>query len=125
MELSWSHHRAVAARKWTPEQKQRWLDLALENRWSHLELRSQMRDPDRALRNGGSDTTVPAAEFIQQIGLAQAVRDLLDAVEPDPNTAGFVRVPVECIELLQAALERRGRERLERLPRRTACASPW
>ena len=90
-ELSWSHHRSVAAME--PAEQSRWLAQAVENRWTRGELDARMR-PESAWRP--SLATLTAA--------ARAVYDQADHDVVIENWNGMAVVPREAIANLGIAL---------------------
>ena len=43
-QLSWSHHAELAPKRFSSEDRKKWLDMAAENGWNKLELREAMKD---------------------------------------------------------------------------------
>jgi hypothetical protein len=104
-ELSWSHHRTLIALE--PEDQDKWLNLAIENRWSNHELHDRMRAEVGPVNRGrGASATQPKPEFDSRLTVVESVYDSAREVvlRAEPLEPGAYRVPLDALRSLAHAL---------------------
>jgi hypothetical protein len=97
--LGLSIHRLVS--RMEPGERRAWLAKAKHGddgvQWTRERLRWELGAAgvmSEISADSGTGSHVPAGDLLRLIDLGRAARDLLDAVEVEPDTAGFVRVPL-------------------------------
>lgn len=90
-ELSWTHHRVVAKFD-SPDEQTRWLDKAVQKRWTAGELQEQI-SADSGPRAGNEQGGGGSGGAVVVMELEKVARALVRAGNPDGN--GFILVPVD------------------------------